>query len=47
MTATVLHAQQLRRAFIKLMVADPVDVEPDQVHRLDGRLVMEEGGDER
>src|SRR5690606_20364282 len=45
--AAPLHAQQLGGALVELVVADGVEVEPDHVHRLDRRLVVEEGRHER
>ena len=39
--AAVLHPQELGRALVELVVADAGDVEPERVHRLDGRLVVE------
>jgi hypothetical protein len=43
----VLHAQQLVLTFVEFVVAHRVEVEPEQVHRLDRRLVVEERGIER
>ncbi len=45
--AAVLHAQQLVDALVELVVADPVVVQAHQVEGLDGRLVVEDRGDER
>ena len=45
--AAILHAQQLGPAAIEFVIADRVEIEPDQVHRQDGRLVEEAGRDER
>jgi hypothetical protein len=45
--AAVLHAQELSRALVELVVADRVDVEAELVHRLDRRLVVEERRQQR
>jgi len=45
--AAVLHAQQLGAAVVELVVADAVEVQAQQVHRLDGRLVVEQRRDQR
>ena len=45
--AAILHAQQLGAAAIEFVVADRGEIEADQVHRQDGRLVEKLGGDER
>ncbi len=44
--AALLHACQLVGAFVELVVADAVVVEAHQVHRLDRRLVVEDGRDQ-
>ena len=41
-TAALLHAPQLRVALVELVVADGVEVKPEAVHRLDGRLVVKQ-----
>ncbi len=45
--AAVLHAQKLLDAFVELVVADAGHVHAERVERLDGRLVVEQCGDER
>ena len=45
--AAALEPQQLGGAFVELVVADRVEVEPDLVHRLDRRLVVEERRQQR
>ena len=47
MRSAVGHPQQLLRPFVELVVAHAVDVETDEVHRLDRRLVMEQRRDQR
>ncbi len=47
MAAAVLHALQLVRALVELMVADGGDVEAHHRQRLDGRLVVEQRGQKR
>ena len=46
MRAAVLHPPELGESLVELVVAHAVEVQPHQVHRLDGRFVVEEGGDE-
>jgi hypothetical protein len=43
----VLHAQQLVGALVELVVSDRVEIEPDLVHRLDCRFVVEERRQQR
>ena len=45
--AAALHALELRGALVELVVAHRVEVEPDAVHRLDRRLVVEERRQQR
>jgi len=45
--AAVLHAQQLCRALVELVVADRADVDAHRVEGLDGGLVVEEPRDQR
>ena len=45
--AAALHPQQLGRALVELVVADRGEAEPEQVHRVDRRLVEEIGRGER
>ena len=47
MTAAVLHALELVRALVELVVADGRDVQAERVHRLDRRLVVEERREQR
>ncbi len=47
MTAAPLHAQELRAAFVELMVADCVELEAETIHRLDGAFVVEQRRDQR
>ena len=47
MAAAALHAGELDRAFVELVVADRAEVEAEHVHRLDRRLVMEERREQR
>ena len=47
MAAAVLHAQELGDALVELVVADAVEVEAEQVQRLDRRLVVEQRREER
>jgi hypothetical protein len=42
MAAAVLHAQQLGRALVELVVAHRADVDAHRVEGLDRRLVVEE-----
>src|ERR1700756_2761903 len=46
-TPPVLHPQQFRGAFVELVIADRVVLETDQIKGLNGRLVMEERGNQR
>ena len=41
------QAAKLTNTLVELVVADGVDVEADEVHRLNGRLVVEQRRDER
>src|SRR6185436_17433071 len=45
--ATVLDPEQLVDALVELVVADRRDIEPDGVHRLDRRLIVECCRDQR
>ena len=45
--AAVLQPQQLVDTLVELVVADRGDVQSEQVQRLDRRLVMERGADQR
>jgi len=46
-TAPALHPGELGRTLVELVVADGVEVEPDLVHGLDRRLVVEERRQQR
>ena len=46
MRTALLHSPQLGGTLVKLVVAHAVEVEAHQVHGLDGRLVVEQGGNE-
>ncbi len=45
-TATRLHSQQLRWAFVEFMITDRRHVEAEQVHGFDGGLVVKQRGEQ-
>ena len=47
MAATLLHPDEFIHAFVKLVVAHGVEVEADLVEHFHGRLVVEQGGQQR